>query len=343
MHHPQNASSCAGAAGSESVASAPSQITLGQTAAVVLSVALAAALAFAVLAALPHQPSQAELAVANLDGRSEVLALGASHVFTGIEPTLTARPWTLLSAGLLNYRFMEAVLAAHEPQLPNLKMVVVDLDPLPVFADSYATSRGDYDHLLDLAPDLSALREPLSHKLALAKDRLLTRQLPIKRAFWRQKLDGERAQKLLRHEGPDHEIVAGHERFIGRRPGAGAWGDRMVGHRAVYAADAIGPNLRAFQRMVEHLRSRGLQLVFVRFPVHPAYLAASPPEFSETFAQLERLARKLAPEATFLDYASATGLSDEDFYDDDHLNQRGAVRFTPVLSTAVEQLLRTSR
>jgi hypothetical protein len=307
---------------------------------IVLALAAAGLSALALLGLMPRTASQAELAVRNIRPSTEVLALGASHVFTSIEPTLTERPWTNLSAGLQNYLFMESVWAAHEAKMPALRAVVLDLDPLPVFTDSYASSRGDYDHLLDLEPHLGALHEPWGRKLVLARDRLLTRQLAVRRAFWREKVDAENVLAALRPVPPKYETVPGHERLLGRRPESGAWGERARGHRAtVYSSEVIPRNLAAFARLVQGVKARGLRLILVRFPVHPAYLHASP-DFDRAYARLHELARRVAPDAEVLDFSSTPAFGDEEFYDDDHLNQRGATRFTPMLSARVEALLR---
>ncbi len=318
----------------------PAAIARPQVLRVVCTLVFAGVAALALLSLLPRSESQAALAVRGIQPSTQVLALGASHVFTSIEPSLTDRPWTNLSAGLLNYLFMESVWAAHEEQMPGLRAVVLDLDPLPVFTDSYASSHGDYDHLLDLEPSLSALHEPWTRRLALARDRLLTRQLPLRRAFWREKLDMENLLAALRPVPPEYQTVPGHERLLGRRPDSGAWGERGRAHRAtVYSPEVIPRNLAAFARIVESVKARGLRLILVRFPVHPAYLRASP-EFDRVFAELCELARRVAPDSEALDFSRTPQFGDDDFYDDDHLNQQGATRFTPMLSARVEELLR---
>lgn len=299
---------------------------------------LTGACALWLLSLAPAVPTQGSLAVASISARTEVLALGASHVFADVEPSLTGRPWVNLSAGLMNYAFMEAVLAAHEPQLRGLRAVVLDLDPLPVFTDSYASARGDFDHLLDLSPRLDVLAEAWPRRLALARERLLTRELPIRYAFSRRKLTTDNLLSALRGDPPEVENVAGHQRLPGRRPEATAWGARAAGHQAIYAPDAIDRNLAAFARIVRRIQARGVPLIFVRFPVHHAYLAAAPPEFETAFSRLRDVAVQLAPSAPFLDYARAP-FTDDEFYDDDHLNQQGATRLTWMLAQRVEAVL----
>jgi hypothetical protein len=305
---------------------------------VVFALAVAALLALFALSRLPHRPTQGELAVAALDERVEVLALGASHVYANIEPKLTGMRWANLSAGLMNYTYMEGVLAAHEAKLDGLRAVVVDVDPLPVYMDSYATARGDFAHLLDLSPNLSALREPWTRRVALMRERLMTRQLPARRAFSREKLTAERLFRIRRGEEHKFEAVAGHERLTGHPPGSPKWGARAAAHFKAYAPDVIERNLAAFEGIVRRVQARKIPLLLVRFPTHPAYLEAAPPEFAQAYQRLIDTARRVAPEAELVDYSRAP-FADDEFYDDDHLNQLGVERFTPMLAQRVRTLL----
>ncbi|MET0285108.1 MAG: hypothetical protein ABW352_11580 [Polyangiales bacterium] len=308
-----------------------------------LALLLGALVGITLLDRLPEAPKQGRLAVAQLSPSTEILAVGSSHIYTAIDPALTGRPWVNLSAGLMNYVFMDAVIAAHLERAPNLHAVLLDFDPLPAFTDSYGSAKGDFRHLLDLAPSFSALDESLSRKLVLGRDHLFMYDLPFRRAFMHEKADFDTVHRL---RGEDwSKISPGHQALQGMHEGGFHGAERAEGHyRVMYDTQYMPRNLAAFARIIARVKAAGVPLILVRIPVHASYRDASPPEFAQAFAALEARAREASPDAPLpvLDYTREPAFGDDEFFDGDHLNQLGAARLTPRLAADVRDLLQST-
>lgn len=295
-----------------------------------------------ILRSLPETPRQGRLAVGALSERTQVILLGSSHVYTDVDPARVGRPWMNLAGGMLNYELAESVLAAHAARLPQLQAVLLEADPVLSTVDSLTTYHGDNRPILDLEPDLQALPIHWTQRLGLARDRLLTYQLPVHRVFAREKLDLDSLREAL-FEPKVTPVAAGYEPHAGTAPEGLVGAERVRMHqRASPDAEASSArNLAALARIVRRVQTLGVPLILVRFPHHLSYVESRPPELAAAFgAIVHTVQRAAAPVAVpLLDYEQLADLSDRDFYDADHLNVEGSERFSSRLGSAIASLL----
>jgi hypothetical protein len=95
-------------------------------------------------------------------------------------------------------------------------------------------------------------------------------------------------------------------------------------------------NLDSLEHMLGLMRARDVDVVVITTPVWPGYLAGMRTEYRQrTRADLDALCVKY--QARCLSFLSTPALQPQDFLDEDHLNERGAVRFTELLSTALQR------
>lgn len=96
-------------------------------------------------------------------------------------------------------------------------------------------------------------------------------------------------------------------------------------------------NIKALVAAIQLCNERGIQVILVSPPLHASYREAM------TTQQLEELlttARKLCEETgcSHVNLMDSPELRDEDFYDSDHLNGLGAVKFTSLLSEKLKSI-----
>ena len=104
--------------------------------------------------------------------------------------------------------------------------------------------------------------------------------------------------------------------------------------RDALARDAV-PRISRYNRatllrIVRYCREHRLRLLLVGTPVYPAY-AACIPVAQRRFVDATRRAARQAG-AVVLDHESDLPLTDDDYFDPDHLTHEGAARFTLRLS-----------
>lgn len=96
------------------------------------------------------------------------------------------------------------------------------------------------------------------------------------------------------------------------------------------SADRIEENKRKILQTIEFLQARGIEVIFVATPTNSCYRENTTDiQRSECFAFIGEMCnyKKLR----CLDYSADTRFVDEDFFDCDHLNERGAIKFTRIL------------
>jgi hypothetical protein len=95
-------------------------------------------------------------------------------------------------------------------------------------------------------------------------------------------------------------------------------------------------NEAALEHLVSTLRQRGVEVVLLTMPVWPTYQAGMQDSYrSRTRSVIDRLVRQYGARA--LSFLQEPSLTAEDFLDCDHLNARGAVRFSALLNEALRE------
>ena len=94
-------------------------------------------------------------------------------------------------------------------------------------------------------------------------------------------------------------------------------------------------NARLLQSFGLWCQERGIQLVFLVFPVSQSYARHLAPQFKKTYYEM---LKGFSFPFEFLDLMAQTkGVTDEDFNDTDHLNDLGAQRLTAALKAVLPE------
>jgi hypothetical protein len=262
-----------------------------------------------------------------LASQVDTLILGASESYYGIAPqALSGTAYNLANTSQSLYcddQLVQRVL----PQLPRLRRAILPVSYFTLWFQLYdhPESWRQYQFRQGWGIPPQRLRDRLDlrmwSRVALFSPRTALEQL---RAGFRGTLAPQvddrgwyRVPEQERYELTPtgaREVLSRHHSYM---------------HPAYLAA-----NEAALEHLVATLRGRGVDVVLLTMPVWSTYRAEMQPWYQErTRAVLERLARQYG--ATVLSFADEPRLTAEDFMDADHLNQRGALRFSALLDEAL--------
>lgn len=260
-------------------------------------------------------------------GEVEVVITGHSHALRGVRPAFLSRPALNLANVSQSLHYDTGLVVAWLPRLARLRLVILCVSAL------------SFQYRLDRSPE--AWRAPFYG---------LEFGLPGEAGPWTL---GDPARHLAL---PNFGIEAVRRFALTGRaldPGIASdgWsafpaslappGPTVAGgaaraalHRGMMSEGYVRGNLDAVGRLARALRARGIAAVLVAMPVAGTYSDALGP------AALDRMrsALKEAERAHGIphrDFTLDRRFSPDDFFDDDHLNARGAERFSVMLDEEV--------
>src|SRR5205085_2477908 len=118
------------------------------------------------------------------------------------------------------------------------------------------------------------------------------------------------------------------------RPLDPATGQAAAVRHAKHGPGRVQANQAQLIRTIEACQKRGVECILVSIPTHPCYRDHLLPEYrAETSALIREVCRQTG--AIYCDYAADPRFGDTDFYDGDHLNEGGAIKFTRLLDESV--------
>ena len=91
-------------------------------------------------------------------------------------------------------------------------------------------------------------------------------------------------------------------------------------------------NLLAAKRLAIALKKRGIKTVFLRFPMDRHVWPVFDQEWSRKVQTAFVAIQLEVPEVTFLDLSHSPNFLSEEFRDPDHLNAKGALRYTDLIA-----------
>jgi hypothetical protein len=241
-------------------------------------------------------------------GPCDILVLGSSHAYRGLDPRVFAEhDLDLFNLGSSSQSPVQTeMLVRRYVDRLTPRLVLIETYPRVVALDG-----------VESALDLLANSDPDRHSLAMVWRVCHIRAWNgLAYGFVRQ-WKGVTPPQEPRQRGMDNYVDGG---FVERR---------MAGNRPPQAVPPAGMTLRdmqlrALERTIGLLKDRGIPVVLLEAPVTSADRRAA----IGREAVVEQL-RVLAP---YLDTQDLVQLDDEaDFYDSHHLNQRGVVRFNKAL------------
>ena len=286
-------------------------------------------------------------------GAAEVLLVGSSHVRSGIDPSLFARPTGVLSFAGMNIELGAAVLRAHRDLWPKLETVIMEIDEFTLLLDAVKLREDDLTHLCDRL-DLSVWELP---GRADGFSRVRRSVTSIVRG------DGWAAL------GPKHRLtlsrlrrhLIGPGRFFSEPEPTRSWAQtdseltperavkrvRALQEHSVISANASERNVAALLRLARWLDREGIGLALVTLPKHHTYLSNRPPEWENMVRTGVRTVREgvdaWASETSrsfpvpYWDLERDPRFTDAAFGDQDHLNAVGAETLAPQLEALLAQ------
>jgi hypothetical protein len=278
-------------------------------------------------------PNWKTKAVEALSPELEVLNLGSSRVYFGIDPEKLGRPAMNLAANYLDAVHMERLWEVHGPRLTGLQAVTIEME---IVSLHYDTLRHDAKGLRDLGLDLTPGALDFLEDFDGALRRLL---YPV--FTWRltPRFHALHAEKLAAPEEPTAQragfvpstLSVSFAEVYARREIEKARREMQGEGEAVFAR-----NEAALGRLIGHLNARGLVPWLVRYPLHPAARPIYPKDWNERASEvLKRL--EAGHRFHFLDLSAMEGLEDGDFRDPDHLNAAGAAKLSAHLGRLLDE------
>lgn len=283
-----------------------------------------------------HPASVRSEAFASLSPATRVLVLGTSHVAFGVDASRFERPAAALAAGALNYELMELILDRALSRAPNVEQVVIEVDIIPLRADSMEKFNGDFSQIYSLGLRWTDLPRSWSWKLRQA----LRESKPLFPFFFAKRLvprtfvwDGAGSKSLERTVDLVRGFVASTEVIAPWRDGA-----VVVGfHKEDLKPNRWRENTAALMRMLDRLHQERRAVYLVRLPHHFTYVEAEPGEWEDQVSALVQTIKTQYPELPYFDWMVIPDYDNKDFADGHHLNVQGARRLTDRLVQALRR------
>jgi hypothetical protein len=290
------------------------------------------ALAAVVEVGLRRMPSTFSVKKAILErrlGDTEILITGHSQSLEGIDPAVFG-PHAVSVANLSQSLYYDArIVSTHLDRLPRLRLVVI---PLSYFSlryrlpDSAEPWRMFFYRSTWGIPEESPPSCPIHPRnfLYLANYGNVAAARFLLRGFRSDPgIDGNGWQPV-RESDPNKEFSINDA--TARK--------RLAFHAATMREQAIEPNLRDLDGLIGRLRARGIQVALIDSPVYETYRRnMDRAVYRELLWEGARLAARHG--IWFHDYFADPRFGVDDFYDNDHLNARGAEKFSRILRDEV--------
>ena len=262
----------------------------------------------------------------------EVLVLGSSHAYFDVLPELLGRPAFNLADVSQSIFYDRALLKKYLGRMPSLKLVVL---PVSYFSLGYQLDDG-----------VESWRSYYYFKYY----GLLHRD-------WRQDWN---VRNYSDYFLCDEQLGGARNVFFGKIKDvsadydpSGGWTNRaayhagekplslsesaqvaLKRHHALIKSQHVQENTTILEDIIHELKVRGVKLVLVTPPVTRYY---SDGMDAGQFQQMQDILKRLGSDygVNYFNYGSDSRFSDEDFYDSDHLNLRGARKFSLLLKADV--------
>jgi len=262
----------------------------------------------------------------------EVLVLGSSHAYYDVLPGLLGRPAFNLADVSQSLFYDRALLKKYLGQMPSLKLVVL---PVSYFSlgcqldDGTELWRSYYYYKFyglyhrDWRQDWNVRN--------FSDYFLCNEQLGgIRNVFWGKIKDvsadydpwGGWTKRAADHAGEKPMSLSESAQVVLER------------HHDLMKSQHVQENVAILEDIIHELKVRGIKLVLVTTPVTRYY---SDGMNAGQYQQMQDILKRLSSDygVNYYNYGLDSRFSDEDFFDGDHLNLRGAQKFSLLLKADV--------
>jgi peptidoglycan/LPS O-acetylase OafA/YrhL len=246
----------------------------------------------------------------------QTLILGSSHTANGLAAAEFPESAYNLAFGAQDLWYDCQILQSVIDKLPNLKRIIFGIS---VFSFRHSICDNDalqwrqslYFHTWKIPAQTEETRPQHYSLLALLNASDSVERVNSKAHFFDEPLRGW--EPRIRNRG---EPIHGWEFVVGRHCRSGR--------------ERVDENLLLLLSAIQRSLSRGVECILVSTPKHPSYQGNLPTWYlNETQAQIRAIVEQTG--VRYADYSSNRSFTDDDFYDPDHLNRQGALKFTHML------------
>lgn len=257
----------------------------------------------------------------------EVIVLGSSHAFSGINPTYLDRSTFNLANSSQDLYYDSRLLKKYLDRLPSLKLVLVTLS---YFSLEYELQRNPQEYwrqyyyfrfwgiselngrMLDVKNfSLIRLYSPQSTRDYIKRSFQINLATNINEFGWNNYI---RSDKENLSPSFAKQIVLRHQSEMSKSSGE--------------------KNARLLRELVGELQKRHIQVVFVTLPVYRTYASSvDSNRYQEMQSSINRIAKEL--EVSYINYFSDSRFDETDFNNVDHFNEQGATKLTSIINTEI--------
>jgi hypothetical protein len=274
------------------------------------------------------------LAVAALDSDTRAVFVGTSHLRSG-HPTDRYRCRTMnlpLDGG--SYEMLEKVLERNLSRAPNVRLLVIEFDIVPLRTDTVALLKGDDRTLWDFGLTPADIYGAHPVKRADAEVAKALRPFLVGKPLTPQQLWYNRPPGWSRGATAPQRLP-GYSPSDGRL-GVGAPGGAAEASFPPLDSAVVARNRAALERIIGRYRTAGIAIALLSFPYYESYRRTFPPEYT---AALNEVAPAVRGEArAWWNLEADPRFGPEDFRDTTHLNRRGGEKLTGIIAADVERL-----
>ncbi len=192
----------------------------------------------------------------------DVIFVGSSHIYTAVNPGQFPVSAINLADSGLNYEIAELLIDRYWERVADARLVVLELDSVPMYSDTIALRNGDYRDFWDWGLPSSYL--PISGWERFAAD-LEERWAPTRfGSLWHSFIAQSQKTDVDEMIGPG---------FHGRNKQLDSTSQEafFAALGSEYDERIIGRNLQALDRILTKLGDERIHVYFVRPPMHVAY------------------------------------------------------------------------
>lgn len=252
------------------------------------------------------------------------LILGNSHTMYACNPTYFTKPtynFAFLSQSLEMDRLL---LYRYGNQFSSLQTVIVPISYFSLFSDM---KRDGCEHLIKNY----CLYLDIDYKFRLRYHAEILNENPytLLYAFYKhRKLDSEH---LLCDS-------LGWAKKTGSRKGKSiaTWSAEAVKRHSFSDTGYVALNRAQLNLMQAYTQQHQIQLILISTPVHPTYFASI--EKSKQYRYMQEVIKQCceASQTPYIQCMQDKRYSDDDFYDGDHLNEKGAKKLSVYLDSVIQ-------
>ncbi len=258
-------------------------------------------------------------------GAVEMIVVGSSQSLHGVNPAEFDRPAFNLSNRSQDVYYDAQLVRRYLDRTPHLRLVLLELTYFSLEFDLSSTSSDWRCYLYKRAYGIPCRdwlrdRDPRYYNLVGLYGGVTTLKLAL-RGF-----SGSLAEPLTDQ---------GWEPRDEKRPAGRPLNDedgkvRVQLHHSLMRDETFAAQVDECRWLIADLRRRGIAVAIITPPVHDLYARHIDP------AKVERLRKQIRAwqeeyQVAYLDHFRDDRFGDEDFFDVDHLNPRGAARFSALL------------